>query len=132
MAGRVHDGRDFIMNSFRIGITIAMALGTVALASAQGQYGPPRDYGYGQPGYGRAERGGGPAYQIGFEDGRRDGERDAFSRHSFRPTHSGNFHHADRGYRREFGPKQFYKDTYRSGYTEGYRAGYGQGPRRRW
>jgi hypothetical protein len=116
------------MNSFRIGITIAMALGAAALASAQGQYGPYRGGQYG----GGYERGGaGPAYQIGVEDGRRDGERDAFSGHSFRPTHSGNFHHADRGYRREFGPKQFYKETYRSGYTEGYRAGYGQGPRRR-
>jgi hypothetical protein len=124
------------MNSFRIGITIAIALGVAALASAQGQYGPPRGngygYGYGQPGYGRADRGAGPAFQIGIEDGRRDGERDAFTGHSFRPEHSGNFHHADRGYRREYGPKQMYKDAYRSGYMEGYRSGYGQGPRRRW
>jgi hypothetical protein len=127
------------MNSFRLGLTIAVALGAAALASAQ-QYDPYRggqygggyypDQGYGRNGgYGRE---GGPAYQIGFEDGRRDGERDSYTGHSFRPTHSGNFHHADRGYRHEFGPKQFYKDTYRSGYTEGYRTGYGQVRGRRW
>jgi len=130
------------MKSIRFGVIALMALGAAALASAQGQYAPYGQPGYGQPGYGQPgygqqggrydRRGGGPAYQIGFEDGRRDGERDAFSGHSFRPEHSGNFHHADRGYRRDFGPKQWYKDTYRSGYTEGYRAGYGQGPRRRW
>ena len=131
------------MNSFRVGLTIAVALGAAGLASAQGQYpyrGDPSGGGYyrgnpyGQQGYDRYDRGGaGPAYQIGFDDGRRDGERDAYTGHSFRPTHSGNYHHADRGYNHEFGPKQFYKDTYRSGYTEGYRAGYEQGPgRRRW
>jgi opacity protein-like surface antigen len=130
-----------MMMKFRIGMTLALALGAAALASAQRQYDPYRggQYGggpYGQPSYGYGgrydQRGGGPAYQIGFEDGRRDGERDAYTGHSFRPTHSGNFHHADRGYRREFGPKQFYKDTYRSGYTEGYRAGFGQSRGRRW
>jgi len=125
---------DFIMNSFRLGMTIALALGAAALASAQGPYGPYRGEkpGGGYYGGGYDRRGGGTAYQIGVEDGRRDGERDAFSGHSFRPTHSGNFHHADRGYRHEYGPKQLYKDAYRSGYTEGYRAGYGQGPRLRW
>jgi hypothetical protein len=115
------------MRSFRLAMIAALVLGAAALAPAQdrrgGQYGPGDRYGYDR-------RGGGPAYQIGVEDGRRDGERDAYTRHSFRPTNSGNYRHADRGYRREFGNKQYYKDTYRSGYMEGYRAGYQQRGRR--
>ena len=106
------------MGSIRVAVTIALALGAAAVAPAQERWGGNRGYGYEQ-------RGGGPASQIGFEDGRRDGERDAFTGHSFRPTHGGNYHHADRGYRREYGPRGFYKDQYRSAYVDGYRAGYG-------
>jgi hypothetical protein len=94
-------------------------LGAGAPARAQDRWGD-RD------GYGRYDRrGGGPAYSRGFEDGRWDGERDLRTGHSFRPTHSDNYRHADRGYRHEFGERQYYKDQYRAGYLEGYRMAFG-------
>jgi len=104
---------------------MAAALGATGLAHAQ-------DRGYERYGeQGRYERrGGGPAAQLGFEDGRRDGERDLMTRHSFRPTHGENYRHADRGYRHEFGDRRFYRDEYRAAYVEGYRAGYRSGYRR--
>lgn len=121
--------------SFRAAIILTAALGVAALAPAQdrwGQYGPGDRYGYGDGygydrGYGDGQRGDSPAYGAGFEDGQRDGSHDAYTGHSFRPTHSGNYHHADHGYHHDFGPRQFYKDQYRAGYMEGYRAGYGNG-----
>ena len=90
------------MKTPRVLATIALALGGVALAGAQGYYQP----GYGGRPYdnrpdGRYMRGG-PAYSFGLEDGRRDGERDSYTRHSFRPESHGNFKHADRGYRGHF------------------------------
>jgi hypothetical protein len=113
------------MKSIRIAVMMALAIGAAGLA-----HGQDRDYGrYGEQGR-YARRGGGPAAQFGFEDGRRDGERDLITRHSFRPTHGDNYRHADRGYRREFGDRRYYKDEYRAAYLEGYRAGYRGGYRR--
>src|ERR1041384_1563095 len=126
------------MKSLRVALLIALGSGVAMLAHAQapyGRYSPDPRYSdrggyYGERG-GYDRRGGGDMpYRIGFEDGQRDGQSDAWSGHSFRPTHSGNYHHADRGYRHEFGPRQWYKDTYRSGYMEGYRAGYSARGRR--
>jgi len=114
------------MKSFHVVLTAVLALGMGA--SAHAQY---RDYqnGGGYPAYGGYERGrgGNPAYQIGLEDGRRDGERDMYRRHSFRPEQNGNFRHADRGYRGFFGDKRMYREQYRAGYLEGYRMGYRSG-----
>jgi hypothetical protein len=114
------------MKSFQLLLTVAVALGMGAPAHAQYRN---YQYGGGYPGSGGYERGRGasPAYQIGLEDGRRDGEHDMYGRHSFRPEHSSNFRHADRGYRGFFGDKRFYKEQYRAGYIEGYRMGYGNG-----
>ena len=67
---------------------------------------------------------GGPAAQFGFEDGRRDGQRDFYERRNFRPERNGNFRHADRGYRGQFGNRRFYQEQYRAAYMQGYRAGY--------
>jgi hypothetical protein len=104
-------------------LTIALALGMGVAAHAQ-----YRDYEYGRGnpygGYDRGPRGGTPAYQIGLSDGQRDGERDMYRRHSFRPEQNSNFRHADRGYRGFYGDKRFYKEQYRAGYLEGYRMGY--------
>jgi hypothetical protein len=112
------------MKSFQVVLTVALALGMGATAHAQ-----YRDYRGGYPPYGGYERGrgGSPAYQIGVEDGRRDGERDMYRRHSFRPEQNSNFRHADRGYRGFFGDKRYYKEQYRAGYLEGYRMGYRAG-----
>jgi hypothetical protein len=125
------------MKKSRILLTAALALGGAAMAGAQDRWGgygsrPYDDRGYDNRGYnndyyGGGYRGGargGPAYQFGFQDGRRDGERDLYTRHSYRPEQHGNFKHADRGYRGQFGDKRFYKEQYRAGYLDGYRQGY--------
>lgn len=65
--------------------------------------------------------------RIGFEDGVNDGRWDRRSGHSFRPTHDGNFKHADRGYFPGFGSRNYYKQIYREGYENGYRQGYENG-----
>jgi len=111
------------MKAFQVVLTAALALGMGASAHAQYR---DSQYGGGYPSYGGYERGRGasPAYQIGMEDGRRDGEHDMYRRHSFRPEQNSNFHHADRGYRGYFGDKRYYKEQYRAGYLEGYRMGY--------
>jgi hypothetical protein len=113
------------MKSFQLATAMALALGMGLSAHAQVY----RDYEYGRgyPSYGRYDRGprgGSPAYQTGLVDGQRDGERDMFRRHSFRPEQNSNFRHADRGYRGFFGDKRYYKEQYRAGYLEGYRMGY--------
>ena len=110
------------MKSLQLVLTAALALGMGA--SAHAQYRDRYDGGYPSNGGYERGRGGSPAYQIGVEDGRRDGERDMYRRHSFRPEQNGNFRHADRGYRGFFGDKRYYKEQYRAGYLEGYRMGF--------
>jgi len=122
------------MKSTRIFLTAALALGSAAMAGAQSRWGYGQDPYYrnapydnrgGYPGGGYAR--GGPAAQFGFEDGRRDGQHDFFERRGFRPERNGDFKHADRGYRGQFGDKRFYKEQYRAAYMQGYRQGYGNG-----
>ena len=77
-------------------------------------------------------RGGlGVARHFGYEDGFNDGAYDRRTGHSFRPTHSRNFKHADRGYKRRFVSRHEYKEVYRNAYEEGYRRGYRTGGWRR-
>jgi hypothetical protein len=67
------------------------------------------------------------ARRYGYEDGLNDGRHDRYSGHSFRPTHDDNYRHADRGYNRGFGNRDYYKQAYREAYEQGYRQGYGSG-----
>jgi hypothetical protein len=71
------------------------------------------------------------ARRFGFDDGFGDGAHDRRTGHSFRPTHSGNFKHADRGYDGRFVSRWEYKSAYRDSYEEGYRRGYNSGGWRR-
>lgn len=97
-----------------------------------GYYGNGRDrnrdggyYGNGPIGsYGQVGSYRNQAYQIGYQDGINEGRNDRQTGHSYRPTHDGNFKHADRGYNSSLGDKQMYKDTYRQGYQSGYQLGY--------
>jgi hypothetical protein len=124
------------MKSTRILLTAALALGGAAMASAQSGWGYGQDPNYrnnpydNRGGYYGGYARGGPAAQFGFEDGRRDGQRDMFERRPFRPERNGNFKHADRGYRGQFGNKNFYREQYRAAYMEGYRQAYRGGYRR--
>jgi hypothetical protein len=67
------------------------------------------------------------ARDIGYQDGLNDGTQDRRTGRSFRPTNSGNFKHADRGYIPTYGNKNYYKDTYREAYQNGYSQGYNNG-----
>lgn len=116
------------MKSSRILLTAALALGGAAMAGAQDRWGygqdPYRNGPYDNRGggyYGGDYGRGAPAAQIGFQDGRRDGERDFMRRRGFRPERNDNFRDADRGYNRRFGDKRYYRDQYRSAYLQGYR-----------
>lgn len=97
-------------------LLVAMALigGTSVAASAQG-------WGY-NDGY-RNDRAIDNARHFGYQDGFNDGRNDRFTGHSFRPTHDGNFKHADRGY---YGgiDRNYYKQAYREAYENGYQRGY--------
>jgi hypothetical protein len=91
-------------------------------------------YGYRGPsgGYGRdIER---QAYDYGYRDGIRAGERDGRSGRSFSFNRHDDWRDADSGYNRSWGDRDWYRRTYRrgfeSGYTESYNrvAGYNRYP----
>ena len=121
---RVHRDEESDMKTPRVLLTMALTLGGAALAGAQTRGGYVQDPYYGGRPYDGRPVASGPAYQFGLEDGRREGDRDWFTGHSFRPGEHGSFRHADRGYRGYFGDKRLYKEQYRAGYLEGYRMGF--------
>ncbi len=105
-------------------ITTALIAGTSALAAAQsvqpvqwGHQDRDRDWDRDR-GYYRT------ASQFGYQDGFSDGRNDRLTGHSFRPTHDGNYHHADRGYYGGYGDRNYYKQLYRRAYEDGYERGY--------
>jgi len=87
-------------------------------------------------GYYGGNRGRGPngiyylntARQFGMQDGFNDGQNDRRTGHSYRPTHDGNYKHADRGYDPRLGNKNDYKTAYRNAYVQAYQNGYNGGP----
>ena len=95
-----------------------------APACASGGYVYRGDRPYGGAGAGReVER---VAHDRGFRDGREAGEKDARKGRSFSFDRHDDWRHADDGYHREYGDKDFYRrefrEGFRSGYTEGYNA----------
>ena len=96
-------------------------LALVLCGAGLAQMGPPWRDSYGNGGY-AVERHN--AHDFGYQDGRNDGERDRYTGHSYRPTHDGNYKHADHGYDPAYGNKQLYRDEYRAAYAEGYERGY--------
>jgi hypothetical protein len=65
------------------------------------------------------------AYDNGFRDGFRNGERDARDRRDFRVDRDGDYRSADDGYRREGGyDRDQYRRSFRRGYESGYRDGF--------
>lgn len=96
-------------------VATALIAGSSVLASAQG-------WGY-HDGYYRNDRAMDNARHFGYQDGLNDGRNDRITGHSFRPTHDGNFKHADRGY---YGgiDRNYYTQAYREAYENGYQRGY--------
>jgi len=74
------------------------------------------------------------AYDNGYRDGQRAGERDGHGNKSFSFNRHDDWRDADDGYRREFGNFDYYRRTYRSGFERAYtdsfnRYAYSRSPR---
>ena len=78
----------------------------------------------------RTEISSGSRTDNGFREGIKHGEHDARDRRDFRVDRDGDYRHADDGYRREYGDREFYRQSFRRGYEAGYRQGYQRWGRR--
>lgn len=75
------------------------------------------------------------AWDNGFRDGVRAGERDGRGSRRYEPGRHDDWRDANDGYRREYGDRNFYRRSYRSGFEAGYSQAYRQydrGRYRRW
>jgi len=64
------------------------------------------------------------AYDNGFREGARQGEKDGRKRDRFAYQDEKTFQRADKGYHREFGDLERYRQSFRGGYAAGYSEGY--------
>jgi len=64
------------------------------------------------------------AYDNGFREGVRQGEKDGRKRDRFAYQDEKTFQRADKGYHREFGDVERYRQSFRGGYAAGYTEGY--------
>jgi hypothetical protein len=105
----------------------APALGLVALsvaAPASAQIGGRPDWNYSdeapQPYY-ESRR---VAYDNGYREGAREGERDARGRDRFDFRDERTWQRADKGYHRSYGDRSRYEQLFRNGFEAGYADGY--------
>jgi hypothetical protein len=66
------------------------------------------------------------AFDDGYRDGVREGEKDLRSHEKFDPSDHDLYRDADHDYRRSYGDKEFYKRNYREGFLRGYQDAYGR------
>jgi hypothetical protein len=105
------------------------ALGSAACTTGYAYGGPGRypdrgGYGYPDRGYyAQIER---RAYDNGYREGLKDGQHDGRDRRRYEPTRHGEWRDADDGYRREYGEKDYYRRSFRTGYEAGYSEGFRQ------
>ena len=64
------------------------------------------------------------AYDNGFREGLKQGEKDGRKNDQFRYQDEKTFQRADKGYHREFGSVERYRQSFRTGYSAGYSEGY--------
>ena len=64
------------------------------------------------------------AYDNGYREGVKEGERDARSRNTFNYQDERTWQRADKGYHRSFGDRQRYEQTFRTGFASGYSDAY--------
>lgn len=64
------------------------------------------------------------AYDNGYRDGYRHGREDRIREVGYDYDHSSQYRDALRGYRSEYGDRDFYRRAYRDGYRRGYDDGY--------
>ena len=101
---------------------VVLALSVAAPASAQ--LGGPSPWTYAeearQP-YVESRR---VAYDNGYREGIKEGERDARSRDAFNYQDERTWQRADKGYHRSYGERGRYEQSFRTGYAAGYSDGY--------
>jgi Ni/Co efflux regulator RcnB len=111
-------------------LSFAVFAGTISLAAAQdGRYDRDDDHRYHRD-YDRDDyyrhdfrEGLQSARQIGYQDGMQVAREDSWRGKPYNPYPRGH-NHADRGYEREFGSLQEYREHYARAYSEGYSQGY--------
>jgi flagellar biosynthesis/type III secretory pathway protein FliH len=64
------------------------------------------------------------AYDNGYREGLKEGEKDARRGDRFEFRDEGAFRDGDKGYRRQFGDRERYRQTFRSGFAAGYSDAY--------
>jgi len=64
------------------------------------------------------------AYDTGFREGLKQGEKDGRKNDRFSYHDDKTFQRADKGYHREYGPVERYRQSFRTGYSAGYSEGY--------
>lgn len=128
-------------HSLRLIPIVVLALGSFASTACATGYaygqGRARDRGpYGGYGDGRYDRRElqRVAYDNGFRDGVRAGERDGRKNKRYEPSRDRDWRNADAGYRRGYGDLNLYRRSFRDGFEAGYDRGYRQYARgnRRW
>jgi hypothetical protein len=127
-----YGNRDRYRDSFRFGYQEGYRLGYQGYDGYRngryGQYPPYSGRGGGPPYDGRTNRYD-LAYQTGLNDGYEAGLDDGRDNRRFDPVSEGRFRSGDHGYRREYGPKEYYKLNYRDAFKLGYERGYNDGRR---
>ena len=104
-------------------LLMVTGLSMAAPACAAQTYGYPAQRG----GYGRdIER---RAYDIGYRDGIREGERDGRSGRQFSFNRHDEWRDGDDGYRREYGNRDLYRRSFRNGFESGYSEAYNRNGR---
>jgi hypothetical protein len=66
-----------------------------------------------------------PAFQNGYRDGVAMGQKDLRKGKPYRPQKNDQYEDADRGYNRNYGDKNLYKNEYRQAFERGYSDGFG-------
>lgn len=108
---------------------------TLAIAPAcAATYGPGYRYGgYGYDDDGGYRQVGRVAYDNGFHEGLEAGENDGRNGRRYEPYRHDDWRDADQGYRRNYGDREFYRRSFRSGFEAGYSQAYSRYARyRRW
>jgi hypothetical protein len=110
-----------MLNKSRVLPAFALVAALAAPACASGGY-VYRNDPYRGGGYGReVER---RAYDNGFRDGVKAGEKDGRKGRSFAFDRHDDWRDADDGYHRDFGDREFYRRSFREGFRAGYTDGY--------
>lgn len=103
---------------YREGFESGYRDGYARSARYSGRRGRTGPYGYGAYGVGAAAR------ERGLSDGYEKGREDGRDRDRFDPRRHKWYREGDRGYRREYGPRDAYERVYREAFMQGYERGY--------